>query len=750
MSSSSEDYTTSAVETRYSHGDGSTQTLCFSISAKRSLSDDDAETFQLALGVLQNEIVGLVEFLKLRKGCTQYYFEYSSKDYVDEYERSESLGEDEIEAEFGIALEITSGCATKMLIRTTDNDVTVPLHFEQAIDPRDAAAIRAFMISALNHGTNPITAGNQAASLQALSRFGRENETLEQPFSLTMLADPQQREAADSWVQMFRAAADAASANRQKITGAVEAFREGYVQARKEGDPRDAAAIKALMIRALNHGTNPITAGSHATYLLALSRFGRKNETLERPFSLMMLADPQQREAADSWVQTFRDAADTASAYRGHVAGAVKAFRAGYVQAREEGDPLDAEAIKAFMISALNHGTNPSTAGNQAASLQALSRFGRENETLEQPFSLTMLADPQQREAADSWVQMFRAAADAASANRQKITGAVEAFREGYVQAREEGDPLDAEAIKAFMISALNHGTNPSTAGNQATSLLALSRFGRENEMLERPFSLMMLADPQQQQAADSWVQTFRDAADIGPTYRGHVAGAVKAFRAGYVQAREEGDPLDAEAIKAFMISALNHGTNPSTAGNQAASLQALSRFGRENETLEQPFSLTMLADPQQREAADSWVQMFRAAADTASGYRRKITGAVKAFCAGYVQAREEGEPRDAAAIKAFMISALNHGTNPSTAGKQATSLLALSRFGRNNETLERPFSLMMLADPQQQEAADSWVQTFRAAADTGSYRQNIAAAVKAFRAGHMSNLNVLPIRCGP
>jgi hypothetical protein len=101
----------------------------------------------------------------------------------------------------------------------------------------------------------------------------------------------------------------------------------------------------------------------------------------------------------------------------------------------------------------------------------------------------------------------------------------------------------------------------------------------------------------------------------------------------------------------------------------------------------------------------------------------------------------------------AFMITALNHGTNPSTAGNQASLLLALSRFGRQNQTPERPFALTMLADPQQQEAADSWVQMFRNAPDTGStYRQHFTSTVKAFRAGHvqagqMPNLNVLPIR---
>ena len=45
----------------------------------------------------------------------------------------------------------------------------------------------------------------------------------------------------------------------------------------------------------------------------------------------------------------------------------------------------------------------------------------------------------------------------------------------------------------------------------------------------------------------------------------------MKAFRAGHVQAREKGDPLDAAAIKAFMITAMNHDTNPVTAGNQAS-----------------------------------------------------------------------------------------------------------------------------------------------------------------------------------
>ncbi|MGO6748414.1 hypothetical protein ACCS93_39695, partial [Rhizobium ruizarguesonis] len=71
------------------------------------------------------------------------------------------------------------------------------------------------------------------------------------------------------------------------------------------------------------------------------------------------------------------------------------------------------------------------------------------------------------------------------------------------------------------------------------------------------------------------------------------------AFRAGHAQAREEDDPLDAQAIKAFMITALNHGTNPGTAGSHATVLQALSRFGRKTQTDDQPFSLTMLADPE-------------------------------------------------------------------------------------------------------------------------------------------------------
>ena len=101
--------------------------------------------------------VDLVEFLNRRTGCTQYYFEYSSDDYIEEYERRESLEDDEIGAEFGIALEIISGCATKMLIRTTDNDVTVPLHFEPAIDPLDVAAIKAFMITAMDQDSNPAT-----------------------------------------------------------------------------------------------------------------------------------------------------------------------------------------------------------------------------------------------------------------------------------------------------------------------------------------------------------------------------------------------------------------------------------------------------------------------------------------------------------------------------------------------------------------------------------------------------------------
>ncbi|MGO6748138.1 hypothetical protein ACCS93_38035, partial [Rhizobium ruizarguesonis] len=246
-----------------------------------------------------------MEFLYLHTNCTQYYFEYSSQEYIEKYEQSTSLGEEEIGAEFRIALEIIAGCATKMLIRTTDGDVTVPLDFGQAIDPLDAEAIKAFMITALNHGTNPSTAGNHATLLQVLSRFGRKTQTPDQPFSLKMLADPEQRQAADRWVGMFRKAPDIGSGYQQNIIGAVKAFRAGHAQAREEDDPLDAQAIKAFMITAVNHGTNPSTAGSHATLLQGLSRFGRKSQTPDQPFSLTMLADPEQQQAADRWLRMF-------------------------------------------------------------------------------------------------------------------------------------------------------------------------------------------------------------------------------------------------------------------------------------------------------------------------------------------------------------------------------------------------------------------------------------------------------------
>ena len=225
MSSSSQDLKTTEVQTRYSHGDGSSQTLRFSISTKKSLSDDDAETVLVALRLLQHETINLVEFLKIRPGCMQYYFEYSSEDYVKAYGRGEGL-----KAEFGIALEITWGCATKMRIRTTDNDVTIPLHFEQAIDPLDAKAIRAYMITALTHGTSPVTAANQAGLLLALSRFGRKDHPPDQRLSLSMLADQEQQEAADAWLKRFRDAPDTASTYRDKLVcGTACARRMGAI-----------------------------------------------------------------------------------------------------------------------------------------------------------------------------------------------------------------------------------------------------------------------------------------------------------------------------------------------------------------------------------------------------------------------------------------------------------------------------------------------------------------------------------------
>ena len=627
------------MQTRYSCTDGSSQTLCFSISTKKNLNDDDAETFRVALRFLQHETVNLVEFLKIRTGCTQYYFEYSSDDYIKAYERFEGSGEDKIEAEFGIALEITSGCATKMHIRTTDNDVTAPLYSDQAIEPLDRQAITAYVTTALNHGTNPSTAASHAAMLLALSRFGRENQTLDQPFSLPMLADPQRQEAADTWVQMFRDAPGTTSAYRAKLTGAVKAFRTGYVPAREEDDPLDKQVVIVYMITALNHGTNPSTVGSHATLLLALSRFGRKNQTPDQPFSLPMLADPQRQEEADSWVRMFRGAPDIGPTYRKHIAAAVQALLTGHAPARKEDDPLDRRAIIVYVTTALNHGTNPSTAGSHAALLLALSRFGHKNQTLDQPFSLPMLADPQRQEAADIWVQRFRDAPDTTSAYRERLTGAVNAFRTGYVPARKEYDPLDKQAIIVYMITALNHGTNPSTAGSHATVLLALSRFGRKNQTLEQPFSVPMLADPQRREAADTWVQMFRGAPDTTSAYRENVTGAVKAFRTGHVPTREEDNSLDKQVVIVYIITALNHGTNPSTVGSHTTLLLALSRFGRKNQTPDQPFSLPMLADPQRQESADTWVQMFRDAPATTETDRKHIAAAVKALRAQHAQA---------------------------------------------------------------------------------------------------------------
>jgi len=92
-----------------------------------------------------------------------------------------------------------------------------------------------------------------------------------------------------------------------------------------------------------------------------------------------------------------------------------------------------------------------------------------------------------------------------------------------------EVDPIDAEAIKAFMIAALNLGANPGTVATQATALQALSRYGRKHESPERPFSAM-LADPRQQQAAESWVKAFCDAPGTPPHYRQSIHYAVKAF----------------------------------------------------------------------------------------------------------------------------------------------------------------------------------------------------------------------------
>ncbi|MGO6748067.1 hypothetical protein ACCS93_37630, partial [Rhizobium ruizarguesonis] len=372
----------------------------------------------------------------------------------------------------------------------------------------------------------------------------------------------------------------------------------------------------------------------------ALSRFGRKTQTDDQPFSLTMLADPEQQQAADRWLQMFGEAPDTASSNRKNIIGTVKAFRAGHVhvQARED-DPLDAEAIKAFMITALNHGTNPSTAGNHATLLQVLSRFGRKTQTPDQPFSLKMLADPEQQEAADRWLRMFGEEPDTGSSNREHLIGAVKAFRAGHAQAREKDDPLDAQAINAFIITALNHGTNPSTTGKHAKFLQVLSRFGRKTQTDDQPFSLTMLADPEQQQAADRWLRMFGEAPDTASFYQKNIIGTVKAFRAGHVKAREKDDPLDAEAIKAFMITAVNHGTNPGTAGSHATVLRALSRFGRKTQTDDQPFSLTMLADPEQQQAADRWLRMFGKAPATASSNRKNLIGAVNAFRAGHVRA---------------------------------------------------------------------------------------------------------------
>ena len=160
----------------------------------------------------------------------------------------------------------------------------------------------------------------------------------------------------------------------------------------------------------------------------------------------------------------------------------MKAFRAGHVQAREEGDPLDAKAIKAFMITAMDQDANPGTAGSQASLLQALSRFGRKRHTPERPFSLTMLADPQQQKqptAGCRFSATIRHCPILSNADHRHG----EAFRAGHVRARERR-PIDAEAIKAFMITALNQGTDPVTAGNQATLLLVLSRFGRKPKPL--------------------------------------------------------------------------------------------------------------------------------------------------------------------------------------------------------------------------------------------------------------------------
>ena len=88
-----------------------------------------------------------------------------------------------------------------------------------------------------------------------------------------------------------------------------------------------------------------------------------------------------------------------------------------------------------------------------------------------------------------------------------------------------------------------------------------------------------MLADPQQQEAADSWVLLFRDDPTLAqPTDRNHQHG--EGVPRWACAGPGEGDPLDAAAIKAFMITAINQDTNPATAGNQDV-VAGLSRFGR-------------------------------------------------------------------------------------------------------------------------------------------------------------------------
>ncbi len=412
----------------------------------------------------------------------------------------------------------------------------------------------------------------------------------------------------------------------------------------------------------------------------------------------------------------------------------------------------EAEAIACFENVLLLNGARPSQVQPLVAMLKTLSRFGRRMTTRDRPFYLTMLRYPEYKSMIDFWLREFCEHSKVGYVYYSFLRDAVEAFQTGFVWTDANTHPDDAEQIRLFMTSASDHVST--TAGPGAVILRRLSRFGRAREGSERRFSLAMLADPEQSAAANAWLHQFLVAEDPGPSLRTQIENLVQSLSdqvdvVGVWLAEKRSipntmdiAPQDRAAITDFMIRALDDGIAPTTAGTHAGVLQLLSWFGQKRQTDGRLFSLSMLTDPEQQQAADELIEDLRAAPGITSTYHlTRLRPAVKAFRDAHARTGsnrpQNTHPDDLEAIKLFMRAALDCGNWAHTAGQAAVILQAFSRFCRARATADQGFSLMMFFDPAQKQAGCDWQQKFLDHADTcRSHRERMETTMNSFLAG--------------